>query len=80
MHGNVWEWTQDCWNNHYNDAPVNGEVWLSGNCDRRVLRGGSWSSKPGSLRSAFRFNFLSRSYRSGDIGFRLVLSSRPGQQ
>ena len=44
MHGNVWEWVQDCWNDNYEGAPTDGTAWLSGDCDRRVLRGGSWEA------------------------------------
>ena len=44
MSGNVWEWTNDCWNDSYNGAPVKGQPWGSGDCDRRVLRGGSWTT------------------------------------
>ncbi len=42
MHGNVWEWVEDCWNDGYQEAPVDGSAWTSGDCGRRVLRGGSW--------------------------------------
>jgi formylglycine-generating enzyme required for sulfatase activity len=55
--GNVYEWTQDCWHNSYNNAPADGSAWLEANgrdCDRRVVRGGSWGSNPQFLRSAFR--------------------------
>jgi len=41
--GNVWEWVQDCWNKNYAGAPTDGTSWLSGNCNRRVIRGGSWA-------------------------------------
>ena len=54
MHGNVWEWVQDCWNGSYNGAPSGGGAWQSGGCSRRVLRGGSWNYVPWLLRSAFR--------------------------
>ena len=54
MHGNLWEWVQDCWNDSYRGAPTNGSAWESGNCSRRVLRGGSWNYRPGSLRAADR--------------------------
>ena len=54
MHGNVWEWVEDCWNGSYKGAPSDGGAWLDGDCSRRVLRGGSWSSNPGDLRSAVR--------------------------
>ena len=54
MHGNVWEWVEDCYNDSYVGAPSDGSAWESGDCDRRVLRGGSWFSDPRSLRSANR--------------------------
>ena len=71
MHGNVWEWTQDCWNPTYQGAPNKGEPWESGNCDARVLRGGSWGFEPDNLRSASRIMF-SASGRYSDFGFRLA--------
>jgi len=54
VHGNVWEWVEDCWNESYEGAPSDGSAWTSGECDRRVLRGGSWSAKPEGLRAAVR--------------------------
>ena len=54
MHGNASEWTEDCWNNSYKGAPVDGSAWTTGDCGRRVVRGGSWLSVPGGLRSADR--------------------------
>jgi formylglycine-generating enzyme required for sulfatase activity/serine/threonine protein kinase len=71
MHGNVWEWTQDCWNDSYSAAPNNGEAWSKGDCSQRVLRGGSWLSRPDALRSAYRFR-NSTSVRNNDLGFRLA--------
>ena len=53
MHGNVWEWAEDCWHENYARAPRDGSAWTSGaDCGRRVLRGGSWGSVPALLRSA----------------------------
>jgi len=52
--GNVWEWVEDCWNESYSGAPTDGSAWTSGNCAVRVLRGGSWVSRPGNVRSANR--------------------------
>ena len=46
MSGNVWEWTEDCWNGNYSNAPTDGSVWTSGTCSLRVVRGGSWLSDP----------------------------------
>ena len=54
MLGNVWQWTQDCWNESYVGAPGDGGAWLHGDCTRRVVRGGSWSNLPEFVRSAAR--------------------------
>ena len=52
--GNVWEWTDDCWNESHAGAPGDGSARKGGYCIPRVLRGGSWSNAPGLLRSPFR--------------------------
>ena len=57
MHGNVWEWVEDCWNDSYVGAPTDGSAWGSGDCVKRVLRGGSWFNGPRVLRSANRGRF-----------------------
>lgn len=54
MHGNVYEWVQDCHENSYAGAPTDGTAVTSGVCIYRVLRGGSWLSVPWGLRSAIR--------------------------
>ena len=55
MHGNVWEWTQDCWHENYAGAPTDGSAWTTGcSGNYRVLRGGSWFVIPAYLRSAIR--------------------------
>ena len=71
MHGNVWEWVEDCWNDSYRRAPSDGSAWLRGNCERRVLRGGSWGSLPRSLRSAERL-WNTSGYRGSGLGFRVA--------
>ncbi|MDP6563662.1 MAG: SUMF1/EgtB/PvdO family nonheme iron enzyme [Alphaproteobacteria bacterium] len=71
VHGNVWEWVADCWNKNYWDAPEDGRIWTSGNCSRRVLRGGSWLSDPRVLRSANR-DWLGSGFRGYFSGFRLA--------
>ncbi len=71
MHGNVFEWTQDCWNGSYNGAPNDGSAWTAGNCSLRVVRGGSWFYIPQSLRSAFR-NWNSSASRVTINGFRVA--------
>jgi formylglycine-generating enzyme required for sulfatase activity len=71
MHGNVWEWCQDCWNGNYHNAPADGSAWTTGECGRRVLRGGSWFNYPQNLRSAGR-NRNIPDYRYFNCGFRLA--------
>ena len=69
--GNVYEWVEDCWNENYNGAPADGSAWMGGNCDQRVLRGGSWLYDPRSIRLADRFMFVA-GYRSSNFGFRVA--------
>jgi formylglycine-generating enzyme required for sulfatase activity len=59
MYGNVSEWVEDCAHDGYRGAPSDGSAWTSGNCTRRVVRGGSWIDRASSLRSSNRdwFNF-----------------------
>jgi len=54
MHGNVWEWVEDCYQDNYNGAPTDGSAKLSASCSSRVVRGGSSYFYPQDLRSADR--------------------------
>ena len=76
VHGNVWEWVQNCRNESYAGAPRNGSAWESGECSRRVLRGGSWYSSPGNLRAALRFGNVTGN-RSSVAGFRVARTFTP---
>ncbi len=76
MHGNVYEWVEDCWNGSYVGAPSDGSAWLLGNCSFRVLRGGSWNYPPWNLRSASRFRSWT-GYRSLNYGFRVARTLTP---
>ena len=71
MHGNVWEWVQDCWNDSYVGAPTDGNAWTRGDCSRRVYRGGSWYNTLGGATSAYR-NKDPRIDRYSHLGFRLA--------
>lgn len=45
--GNVFEMTEDCWHENYENSPLNGKAWLTennGDCNKRVCRGGAWNS------------------------------------
>ncbi len=73
VHGNVYDWIEDCFNETYQGAPLDGSAWMTGDCDRRGHRGGSWFSNPWALRSAARnrnFAFT----RFDFIGFRVARS------
>jgi formylglycine-generating enzyme required for sulfatase activity len=71
MLGNVWEWTEDCWNAGYAGAPSDGSAWLAGDCAQRVSRGGSWSTVPRFARSATRHKNTA-DHRDNLTGFRLA--------
>ena len=55
MVGNLWEWTEDCW---------------EGDCGLRVLRGGSWTYNPEDQRPGARFRYRAGG-RLGYSGFRV---------
>ena len=57
MHGNVWEWVEDCWNLDYRGAPTDGSAWIAGGiCRARPVRGGAWCFGAGWVRSAARLS------------------------
>ena len=76
MHGNVWEWTQDCLRDGYDGAPTDGAARQTG-CYRfegiapRVIRGGAFNGEPAWLRSAFRSG-VRPDNRGFNVGFRLA--------
>src|SRR5262245_9780872 len=71
MHGNVWEWVEDCYHENYNGAPKDGSAWIEGGeCSRRVVRGGSWIDLPRNLRAASRYGNTAVS-RDFILGFRV---------
>jgi formylglycine-generating enzyme required for sulfatase activity/Flp pilus assembly protein TadD len=72
MHGNVREWTEDCRHDNYRNAPSDGAAWAgSGNCDYRVIRGGSWGDRKSFLRSAYR-SWTKPNSRSYAVGLRVA--------
>ena len=55
VHGNVWEWTADCFNKRYTeDTPTDGSAWLEGDCTKHMVRGGLWNWSADKSRSGYR--------------------------
>lgn len=80
MHGNVWEWTQDCYQDSYGGAPSDGSAIEKNDYCSRVYRGGSWYNASWRLTSSTR-NSHGAYYRYNLLGFRVArdLSAAQGQ-
>lgn len=72
VHGNAWEWVQDCWTERLDPDKADGKASAGpdGSCSR-VARGGSWRSAPEALRLAKRVPFPSEHARV-TLGFRIA--------
>ena len=73
--GNVWEWTEDCWNERYTGGPLDGSAWEYGDCSTRVQRGGAWINAWENLRSAARSR-VAVGNRYSTAGLRVARSIR----
>lgn len=71
LSGNVWEWVNDCW-----QADYTGTSTANVDCKQRVIRGGSYTYDPESLRVSKR-NWSFASGQNPDIGFRLAQDLEP---
>ena len=79
MHGNVWEWVEDCWHDDYENAPEEGAAWLDANdgaCGFRIYRGGSWFNIASVLRSANRTG-SPPDFSISNIGLRVARAVAP---
>lgn len=73
MHGNVWEWCQDAWQDSLGAVVVTDPKRQATIKEaKRVLRGGSWYDSGRVCRSSSRDWFV-LDYRNFNIGFRLFL-------
>ncbi len=77
VHGNAWNWVEDCWHDTYEGAPADGSARTTTECKQRVLRGGSWLSDPALLRAASRVLVNLPKGRSNDYGFRVARTLNP---
>lgn len=75
MHGNVWEWVEDCFRNVYSrsELTTDGTAIVAGDCSYRVYRGGGFDSVPEKLRSANREG-ADPSLQGIELGFRVARS------
>lgn len=71
LFGNAEEWILDCWSDTYRNAPTSGVANTSGDCDRRVVRGGSWFNGADAIRATARAADET-SARSSTRGFRIA--------
>jgi formylglycine-generating enzyme required for sulfatase activity len=75
MHGNVWEWTMDCWRPSLGHADLDGSPMLEGDYETRVIRGGSWANPPENAGCSTRGHARKNS-RNRFTGFRLVMECK----
>jgi formylglycine-generating enzyme required for sulfatase activity len=73
MHGNAWEWVEDCWTSTAAEIPTDGSAFVRpGNCEMGVVRGGSFAAGSRRVRSAVRQPVPIATHNFND-GFRVAL-------
>jgi formylglycine-generating enzyme required for sulfatase activity len=73
MHGNVWEWVEDCYHENYIGAPGHHQPWTDApRRDEKVVRGGCFASDYRRLRSASRGKSNVTPNHPERIGFRIA--------
>ena len=70
VHGNIYEWTEDCGHENNQGAPGDGSAWTTGDCTSRIIRGGSWDYDAEYLRSGSRLAYAIDT-RDVWLGFRV---------
>jgi formylglycine-generating enzyme required for sulfatase activity len=78
VHGNVEEWTQDCYNHNNLVNPGDGSARTTGTslCSYRVLRGGDWFLGPNFVRAANRMG-AQPDYQTKMYGLRVARTLSP---
>jgi formylglycine-generating enzyme required for sulfatase activity len=57
VHGGVAQWVADCWAPNYAHAPADGSAYDQKNCQKRVLRGGSFRNERADIAAAARNSY-----------------------
>ncbi|MDD2134252.1 formylglycine-generating enzyme family protein [Pseudomonas kurunegalensis] len=79
MHGNVYEWVEDCWHTDYVGAPTDGSAWTTGGtCTHRQIRGNDYLEPPIFSRSGNR-NEREPDVRGDWLGFRVARALQDGE-
>lgn len=73
MIGNVVERLEDCYQENYENAPVDGSAVTKENCDTYVARGGSWHWEAFTSSQRMR---MSETFLAALEGFRIVLDTK----
>jgi formylglycine-generating enzyme required for sulfatase activity len=77
MHGNVWQWLEDCFHGNYEGAPTDGSAWISSaDCGFRLSSGGAWNIHAWYLRASARYRFPS-AFRLSWLGLRVARTLTP---
>jgi len=72
MHGNAWEWADDCWTSDGRLLPADGSAFRRPDgCELRAARGGGWAAERRKVRSAQRMSYAHNA-RYYHLGFRLA--------
>jgi formylglycine-generating enzyme required for sulfatase activity len=79
MHGNVWEWVEDCYRDRHQAMPNDGRAWIGDPCSARVTKGGGYGDPAPELRAANR-NPRKPETRADDLGFRVARRHGPAWQ
>ena len=73
MHGNIYQWVEDCYETNISSLPTDGSAAKSGNCAVRGFRSNSFESSPKTLRSANRaFVYAPDTRGRNYLGFRVA--------
>jgi formylglycine-generating enzyme required for sulfatase activity/DNA-binding winged helix-turn-helix (wHTH) protein len=74
VHGNLWEWVEDCLSSDAEALPVMGPKALpTDSCKFGIMRGGAWVASGRRVDVGFRLDSQTRS-RHQSVGFRIALT------